>query len=102
MLYGTEYMKPNSHNGSVFISLLKIQNTVVEYKYSYKYADCQITFKMSQEKQHTSVAYSLEMKTVYARKTCIYSHRSLYRILIGTCIRPPQRSWFSQTIEGNF
>lgn len=42
------------------------------------------------------------MKTVYARKTCIYSHRSLYRILIGTCIRPPQRSWFSQTIEGNF
>lgn len=58
---------------------------------------------MSQEKQHTSVAYSLlEMKTVYARNTCIYSHRSLYRILIGTCIRPPQRSWFSQTIEGNF
>lgn len=42
------------------------------------------------------------MKTVYARNTCIYSHRSLYRILIGTCIRPPQRSWFSQTIEGNF
>lgn len=30
-LYGTEYMKPNSHNGSVFISLLKIQNTVVKY-----------------------------------------------------------------------
>lgn len=59
MLYGTEYMKPNSHNGSVFISLLKIQNTVVKYYYSYKYADCQITFKMSQEKQHTSVAYSL-------------------------------------------
>lgn len=58
---------------------------------------------MSEEKQHTSVAYSLlEMKTVYARNTCIYSHRSLYRILIGTCIRPPQRSWFSQTIEGNF
>lgn len=31
MLYGTEYMKPNSHNGSVFISVLKIQNTVVKY-----------------------------------------------------------------------
>lgn len=31
MLYGTEYMKPNAHNGSVFISLLKIQNTVLKY-----------------------------------------------------------------------